>query len=57
VSFASSARARPDIVAEIGPYGDEIRLNGRPVPALVDTTGTFATSIAHVLGLSEPHWG
>jgi len=57
VSFAASARDRPDIVAEIGPYGDEIRLNGEGVPALVDTSGTFATSVAHVLGLSEPHWG
>ena len=55
VAFASSARAHPDIVAQVDLDAESVLVNGRRAPALVDNG--FSTAAAHVLGLSEPHWG
>lgn len=60
VAFAPP-RTAPTVIATLskcGPIG--VRVDGRGAPSLnmYDSTGTaFANDVAHVLGLSEPHFG
>ena len=59
VAFASASTAPPDLVATAGKCGAvEVVVNGRAVPVLDDLPKQeFANVVAHVLGLTEPHFG
>ena len=59
VSFATSAHARPDLVASIGGCGGvSVTIAGRPAPGLGDLSNEgFGNAVAHVLGLPTPHFG
>jgi len=59
VAFATSATAPPDVVASIGKCGNiGVTVKGRPAPGLGDFVNAgFGDAVAHVLGLSEPHFG
>jgi len=49
----------PDIVATIGKCGGpDVTVHGRRAPSLVGPTRpVFNQAVAHVLGLSDPHFG
>jgi hypothetical protein len=59
IGFTTSPTATPRIVATIVKCGNVgVAVSGRAAPALGDSVNAaFADSVAHVLGLSEPHFG
>jgi hypothetical protein len=59
IGFTTSPTATPRIVATIVKCGHVgVTVDGRAAPGLGDfVNAAFADSVAHVLGLSEPHFG
>jgi len=59
VAFSTSSTATPDVVATVGRCGGvDVTVNGHTKTELDDLPRqVFATDAAHVIGLSEPHWG
>ena len=59
VAFSASPTASPAILATVGICGGlAVTVNGRAARGLDDLPNeAFATDVAHVLGLAEPHFG
>jgi hypothetical protein len=59
VAFAASPTSTPEVVATVGRCGSvQVIVGGRDAPGLDDLPAqAFATSAAHLLGLSQPHFG
>ena len=55
IAFARSPDATPDLVATIGPCLGVGATSGKRALPLLDPTGAFADSVAHLLGASELH--
>jgi hypothetical protein len=59
VAFATTPTATPDLLATIGLCGPiQVTVGGTVAPSLAAINDqAFGDAVAHVLGLSEPHFG